>query len=511
MKNFQFYLDKTGEIGFVEQSLHTLAYVSGLPRAKPKEVILFETGEIGQVLSLTTDYVEVLLLSKTKVHVGTRVARTGEQLIIEVSDTMLAKTIDSMGIPISNSSRPQRVSTKTQSEHIPTQRRKEYRPIDVPPPGLNSRKNITKPYETGVTMVDLVVPLGQGQRELVVGNRKTGKTGFLMQNVVTQASRGAICVYAAIAKRRLDIKMIEEFFRKKGVSQNTIIVATSSADPAGLVYLTPYTAMTVAEYFRDSGRDTLVIMDDMTAHAKYYREITLLARRFPGRSSYPGDIFYVHARLMERAGNFVINTHHKGQQVQKEVSITCLPVAELVMSDLSGYIQTNLMAMTDGHIYFDIDLYNQGRRPPVNPFLSVTRVGRQAQTPLLRDLSRQLTSFLVHLEDLRQFMHFGAELSEKTRRELALGERLVAFFDQTSDTIIPMNINVIILASLWGKFWRKTTPTDMKREVVEIVTTYKQDDKYKQKIDSLVRNIKTFTELVDFIKQEESLLPIKHA
>lgn len=498
MSDFQIYLDKIQEVGFVEQSLQTLAYVKGLPEAKANEVVVFETGETGQVLSLTREYVEVLLLSKTKVHVGTRVARTGQQLTIAISENILGKTINSLGIPTVGRANDKLTvkSPKLNQEDKSTGRENRY--IDITPPGINVRKNIDKPFESGVSIVDLVVPMGRGQRELVIGDRKTGKTEFLLQNVLTQAQKGVICVYGAIAKKRLDIKMIEEFFIKNNISGNVIVVATSSSDPSGLVFLTPYTAMTIAEYFRDRGRDTLVILDDMTAHAKYYREITLLAKRFPGRSSYPGDIFYVHARLMERAGNFNV----KG----KEVSITCLPVAELVLSDLSGFIQTNLMAMTDGHIYFDIDLFNQGRRPPVNPFLSVTRVGRQAQSPLLRDLSRQLTSFLLHLEDLRQFMHFGAELSEKTRRELALGARLTAFFDQAPDVIVPLNINVILLSCLWGGFWKDVEVSQMKRDQELIIADYQKDLPYKTKIDNLLLNIKTFAELVDFVKQDESVV-----
>src|SRR3990172_9689302 len=489
MRDFQIYLDKTQEVGFVEQSFQTLTYVKGLPGAMTNEVVVFETGEAGLILSLLPEYVEVLLLSKTKVHVGTRVVRTGNELTIGISDNILGSTVDSLGIPIGISKSDKLGDTSGGREN---------RAIDRTPPGINVRKNISKPFETGVSIVDLVVPLGSGQRELVIGDRKTGKTGFLLQNVLSQAKKGVICVYGAIAKKRLDIKQIQEFFEKNKITNNCVMVATSSSHPSGLVFLTPYTAMTIAEYFRDHGRDTLVILDDMTAHAKYYREITLLAKRFPGRSSYPGDIFYVHARLMERAGNFIVN--------KAEVSITCLPVAELVLSDLSGFIQTNLMAMTDGHIYFDIDLFNQGRRPPVNPFLSVTRVGRQAQTPMLRDLSRQLTSFLLHLEDLRQFMHFGAELSEKTRRELALGERLTAFFDQAPDAIVPLNINVILLSCLWGGFWKDVEVSQMKRDQELIIADYQKDATYKAKIDNLLLNIKTFAELVDFVKQDESVV-----
>ncbi|MFV1916996.1 MAG: hypothetical protein ACC618_00700 [Patescibacteria group bacterium] len=495
MQTFQHYLDKTGEIGFVDQVIHTLCYVSGLPRVKPSEVVLFDSGELGQVMSIGRETAEILLLGKTEVPVGTKVARTGGQLNISVGTSILGKTLNSLGVPLGK-----KMGGSLAGSY-------EVRPIEAIPLGLDRRKTIDTPFETGVTMVDMIIPLGRGQRQLVVGDRKTGKTGFLLQSVTSAASRGTVVVYAAIAKKRLDIKMIEEFFRAKKVDANTVIVASSSADPAGLVFLTPYTAMTIAEYFRDRGQDVLIIFDDLTEHAKYYRELTLLARRFPGRSSYPGDIFYIHARLLERAGNFVITQKDKdGKLVRKTASITALPVAELVMGDLSGYIQTNLMAMTDGHVYFDIDLFNAGRRPPINPFLSVTRVGRQAQTPLLRQLLTTLTSFLVRLEDLKQFMHFGAELGEETKRTLALGERIQTFLEQSPDITIPVNVNVVVFAALWGGFWSEASPSDLHSKIGQIVKAYGSDEKYKAKIDNLVRNMDKFEELVKFVKGNEEVV-----
>jgi F-type H+-transporting ATPase subunit alpha len=480
MQDFQHYLEKTGEIGFVEKTIHSIVYVAGLPGARPDEMVVFEGGEMGQVLSLTPDYVEVLLLSKTAVDVGTKAARTGRLFEISVGEHLLGKTIDPLG-------------SQAQSGQA-----SESRPIDIPPPAINKRKNITKPLATGVTIVDLVVPLGSGQRQLVVGDRKTEKTQFLLQAAFTQARSGAVCVYGAIAKKGMDIAMIEDFFKNHGVSKNIVIVASSSSDPAGLVFLTPYTAMTIAEYFRDTGRPVLIILDDLTAHAKYYREITLLARRFPGRSSYPGDIFYIHSRLLERAGNFMVG--------KKEASITCLPVAELVMGDLSGYIQTNLMAMTDGHIYFDRDYYLQGRRPAINTFLSVTRVGHQAQSPLFRDLSRQLTSFLASLERLREFMHFGAELTEATRRTLALGDRVFAFFEQSPTITIPVNVNAVLLASLWAGRWSEVERDEMKSEMDQLALAYETDTKARAKVDNLIAGAKNFNELVTSLKKLGSQL-----
>jgi F-type H+-transporting ATPase subunit alpha len=316
-----------------------------------------------------------------------------------------------------------------------------------------------------------------------------------------------VCVYATIAKKRLDIKTAENVFDIKKVRQNVIMVATSSSDPPGLVFLTPYTAMTIAEYFRDRGKDVFVVMDDLSAHAKYYREIMLLAKRFPGRSSYPGDIFYVHSKLLERAGNFeYLSKDTKGNIQKNEVSITCLPVAELTLGDLSGYIQTNLMAMTDGHIFFDINLYNQGRRPAINPFLSVTRVGRQAQSVLLRDLNQLVTKFLVYIEKLREFMHFGAELSESTQRTLAMGDRLNTFFDQQYNVVVPVNTSTLLIAAVWAGLWKNEAVFEMKRQMESVVNGYKTDENYRKKVDELIGKFQAFADLVAAIKRDDSII-----
>ena len=483
MKTFQEYLDTTKEVGFIERVHRSMVYVKGLPNVRPGEIVLFETGQSGQVISLSAEHVEVLLFTDPDVSVGTKVARTNENLQIRVGKELLGLTITPLGKPIT----PKAYKKPS-----------EARLIDITPPSMVNRKNITRQLETGVSWVDLVVPLGKGQRELIVGDRKIGKTEFLLQVMQSAASQGLICVYAAIAKRKLDIMRAEEFVAEKNLTKHTIIVSSSASDPAGLIFVAPYTAMTIAEYFRDQGADVLLILDDMTAHAKYYREITLLARRFPGRSSYPGDIFYVQSRLLERGGNFIV----KG----KEVSITCLPVAELVMGDMSGYIQTNLMAVTDGHILFDRDLYNQGRRPAINPFLSVTRVGHQTQSPLQRDLSLELTSFLVHLESLREFMHFGAELSEATKRTLSLGDQVLALLEQGNDTIIPLSINSALLAAIWAGVWKNTKLSDLKVALKEIIAAHSINKTFSGQVDNLVTSQKTFDSLVQAVKEDQDLL-----
>jgi F-type H+-transporting ATPase subunit alpha len=478
MKNFDYYLDKLGEIGFVEEVMHSIVTVSGLPEAHPEEVVIFESGDVGQILSINEDSLEILILSKTKISVGSKVVRTGGLLQVPVGNEYLGRVIDSLGNPIDKGKALKGT----------------YSPIDTQPHGIVGRKQIDKPLETGVTSVDLVVPLAKGQRELVIGDRKTGKTQFLLQSFLNQARKGTICIYAVIGQRQIDIKKHYEFIQANKIQANSMIIATSSSDPSGLIFLTPYTAMTYAEFFRDKGMDVLLVLDDMTSHARYYREISLLAKRFPGRSSYPGDIFYSQARLLERAGNF------------KTGSITCLPVAESVLGDLSGYIQTNLMAMTDGHIFFDIDLYNQGKRPAVSPYLSVTRVGRQAQTSLQKDLGRQLSSFLVSYDRMQQFMHFGAEVGESVKRILDLGSKVDLLFSQVENTTIPVNANIVILAGLSAGVWNETGVNALKKEMEQVILNYQTNAGYKKQVDSIISTSKQFSDLVNAVRQNNQIV-----
>ncbi len=424
---FKSHLELIGETGYVESVIPPVVYVTGLPGVRYGEVVFFETGEMGIVLSLSQENVEVLIFSRDSVTVGCQVARSGMPLKMPVGSEYLGHSIDPMG------------RSTAESVYIP--RPSEYRVIDRQAPGIDMREKISHSFETGVAVVDLMIPLGKGQRELVLGDRKTGKTEFLMQVLLTQARKGSVCIYAGIGKKKVDIKRAEEFVNKHKLGENTIILSTSSTDPLGLIYITPYTAMTLAEYFRDQGRDVCLILDDLSTHAKFYREISLIAKRFPGRNSYPGDIFYSHSRLLERAGNFKINNDIK--------SITCLPVAETIESDISGYIQTNLMSITDGHVYFDQELFEQGRRPSVNYFLSVTRVGRQTQNKVRWGINRELSSFMTLYEKTQRFIHFGAEINEGIKSTLSMGNRILNFFDQPMGRIVSQNIQIFVFCLIW--------------------------------------------------------------
>jgi len=252
--------------------------------------------------------------------------------------------------------------------------------------------------------------------------------------------------------------------------------------------------MSVAEYFSNQGHNVLLILDDLTTHARNYRQISLLAKRFPGRSAYPGDIFYLHAKLIERAGNF------------KKGSITCLPVAESLLGDLSGYLQTNLMAMTDGHLFFDIDLYNEGKRPSINPFLSVTRVGHQTQKQLVKDIGREVSVFLVTYERMKQFLHFGAEVGETARNILNLGGKIDIFFNQPQERIISINANIIILSGLWAGIWNETENQDLGREIESILLSYNTNQNFKKEVDQLILSSNSFSDIVNSIRRNNELI-----
>lgn len=420
-------LQKTGEYGVVYQVSHPVVFIEGLPNVKAHEVIVFETGQKGEVSSITKGKIEARVFSHTPVKVDTKVTRTNRTLSVPVGKELLGQAINPLGDPID----PNKKFTHPN----------EYRPLEANPIGISGRAKITKQLLTGTSFIDLLLPLGQGQRELIIGDRKTGKTSVLMTAIKKQAYEGVICIYAAIAKKKSDIKKMQEFFIQEKISDKVIIVATSSYDSPSLIYLTPYTAMAIAEYFRDLKINTLLILDDLSTHAKFYRELSLLARRFPGRDSYPGDIFYVHSSLLERGGNY---KHPSGG----EVSISCLPVVEIVEGDFTGYISTNVMGITDGHIYLDSNIYYEGLRPAINLPLSVTRVGRQTLDTLSREINGYLVAFLASYEKLQNLSHFGQELTDDVKKNLKMGEMVYAFLNQPYQVAVPKPVQMIVLSMI---------------------------------------------------------------
>lgn len=429
---FEQYLNTIGEYGTITQLQHPLITIRGLPHAHPNEMLIFEDGQIGQVFDIQEDTLHALIYSQKTVTLQTKVTRTNLTMAIPISDDLIGKMIDPLTNVIAGSQSTQAAS------------KKELRQIFTTAPGIAVRKPIKEQLFTGVTKVDMLIPLGKGQRELIMGDVKTGKTMFLLRTVVNQAkNEDTIIVYAAIGKKKTEMITLHEYFQKEGISDRVIIVATTSSDIASTVYMTPYSAMTLAEYFLEKGKNVVVVLDDMTVHAQRYREIALKSRRFPGRESYPGDIFYTHASLLERAGNFI--DEKKGSR-----SITCLPVVLTTEGDITGYISTNLMSMTDGHIFFDSNIYNKGERPAINIPLSVTRVGRQAQSPLGQEINRTILSAIAEYNKISNIAYLGSELSDVSKTILKRGESIMNLLDQDMLIDMPYPIQILLFGLVWS-------------------------------------------------------------
>lgn len=419
------------ETGLVVRFDRSIARLSGLPGAILGEGISFEHGGHGMVTKLGDGFTEVMVFADVPLLSNEKAARTGEPLKVSVGDGMLGDTFDALAHIKSDGKEPSLFS--------------ENRPVECVAGNMQYRADISEFCETGVTIVDTVVPIAKGQRELIIGDQKTGKTHFLMSAIKTQARLGNICILGLIGKEQTEILRIEQELESFGVHQQCIIIAEPASASAARLALVPFTAMSVAEHFRDLGSDTFLVLDDLSHHAVRYREIALLSDRFPGRDSYPSDIFYLHARLLERAGSFSING--------KSVSITCLPVVTTVEGDISGYIQTNLMSMTDGHLYFDKNLFFDGIRPAVNIFLSVTRVGRQTQHKLAREFGQKILTVMNNYGELKRFLRFGTELTDRVKESIRLAHGLKELMKQNGTTSIDPMLQIWFLGLLWLGSW----------------------------------------------------------
>ena len=416
MNLFDKALSETGIYGEVIEVKFPLISIKGLPRVRINETIVFETGELGSVFNIEKDCVKALLYSSKTPKIRSQVAPLGKPLGINISSQFLGKTINPLG-KLHN------------DETDPNYNDLQFRQIFTDPPPLHQRAAIKEAYITGLTKIDLLLPLGKGQRELILGDSKTGKTSLMLSIIEAQASKeNGVIIYAGIGKKASEIAFMRQFLSEKNLADKAVIVTSTASDNSSLVYITPYAAMTVAEYFAEAGKDVTVIFDDLSIHAVRYREIALLSNRFPGRESYPGDIFYAHASLLERAGYFKIKSN-------ATYSITCFPIASTVEGDITSYISTNLMSITDGHILFDADIYNKGQRPAVNIPLSVTRVGRQTQSDLLREITVEILSTLASYDKMKNITHLGSEVSEESIKIIKKGMAYEVMLHQESGTI----------------------------------------------------------------------------
>ncbi len=468
---------KITEVGEVVSFDQNTFSVNGLPSARVGETLVCENGSVAVVDSMDLDKKSCILVSGYAPTIGSKVSKTGFQLSFPADVNLLGK--------ISFSTEVFKSSTKS----------KNNLPVDKKSPGIEARAAVKNPLLTGIGMVDLIVPIAYGQRELIIGDRKTGKTQFLRDVVISAANSGNLCIYAMVAKRSVEINETWAYFEKNNIASKVCLLASLGTDPAGSVIYTPHLALSYAESEAAKGKNVLVIMDDLSAHAQYYREVSLKLKKFPGRSSYPGDMFYMHARLMERSGVF---KNKNGS----ESSITCLPVAQSTNSDITGFITTNLMSMTDGHIYFDSNLRDSGHRPAIDPFLSVTRVGHQTHRPAIQDMSRKVTTFMGLYQKSRDFAHFGAEASSSLQQILAKGSVLTVMLNQSPGKIIPFQTLVAAICLLWAGDLSSLSVDKVPMYMDKIVSS-SASQQVIPTINSYIESSKNFEELVGKVHLSE--------
>ena len=419
------------EVGTVTEVGDGIAVVSGLARALADELLVFASGVRGVVLDLEPGRLGVILLGPSQlVSFGEDVWRSHKVFSVPVGPGLIGRIVDATGEP-----RDAKGNVASTAQ----------RPVEASAPGILSRAPVTRPLATGIKAIDGAVPVGLGQRELIIGDRQTGKTSIAVDTILNQARSDVLSIYCAIGQRGDAVARVIESLRQSGQLANTVVVSAGDEDAPGLAYIAPYAAMTMAEYFSDQGRDVLVVFDDLTHHARSYRELSLLLRRPPGREAFPGDIFYVHARLLERAGQF---TPEAGGG-----SITALPVVETQAENLSAYIPTNLISITDGQIYLSPRLVRKNQFPAVDIGLSVSRVGGKAQHRAFRDVAGNLRVTLSQFEELEDFARFGTRLDENTRARLHRGAAVRAALRQPERDPVPAAEQLLVLmAAMEGLF-----------------------------------------------------------
>ena len=429
------------EIGVVEKVGDGICTASGLGGAMSGELVALHDGVYGMVQNLRENEVGIVLLGgATEIKEGDMVRRTGEIMEIPVGDAMLGRIVNPLGLPLDGKG-----AIKTQVKY----------PIEHQAPGIAARQPVDVPLQTGLKAVDALVPIGRGQRELIIGDRGTGKTAIAIDTILNQKGKDVICIYVAIGQKASSVARLYHTFEQYGASAYTMIVAATAADTAPMQYLAPYAGAAVGEYFMDQGKDVLIVYDDLSKHAVAYRAMSLLLRRPPGREAYPGDVFYLHSRLLERACRR--NERHGGG------SMTALPIIETQAGDVSGYIPTNVISITDGQIYLETDLFNSGIRPALNSGLSVSRVGGAAQTKAMKTVAGTLRLSLAQYRELAAFAQFGSDLDRETKAQLDRGARVTEMLKQGQYQPLSMAQEVVSLYAVNNGFLDEVPVEDVTR------------------------------------------------
>ncbi|MDI9347432.1 MAG: F0F1 ATP synthase subunit alpha [Methylacidiphilales bacterium] len=406
-------------VGMVIGVSDGIVRIYGLQQVMQGEMLLFEGGEIGLALNLDRDSVGAVILGDyLQVVEGQTVTCTGKILQVPVGEELLGRVVNILGEPIDGKGE---IATKKTS------------PIEKVAPGVISRKSVNQPMQTGIKAIDAMVPIGRGQRELIIGDRQTGKTAIAVDTIINQKNTGVFCVYVAIGQKLSSVNQVVKKLEEHDALKHTIIVSASASESAALQFLAPYSGCAMGEYFMDSGRDALIIFDDLTKQAWAYRQVSLLLRRPPGREAYPGDVFYLHSRLLERAARVnedYLEKISQGTIKGKTGSLTALPIIETQAGDISAFVPTNVISITDGQIFLETDLFNSNIRPAINAGSSVSRVGGAAQTPIIKKLGGGVRLALAQYRELAAFSQFASDLDEATRKQLQRGQRVTELMKQ---------------------------------------------------------------------------------
>ena len=411
------------EIGYVIQVGDGIAKVHGLAKCKANELLRFENDSLGMALNLEENYVSVVMLgTDVGISEGGLVKRTGQVVSVPVGEKLIGRVVNALGHPIDGKG----PITCT-----------ETRPIERKAPGIIERKSVSVPLQTGIKAIDSMIPIGRGQRELIIGDRQTGKTVIATDTIINQKGKDVICIYVAIGQKRSTVAQIVDTLEKNGAMDYTIVVSATASELAPLQYIAPYSGCTMGEYFMDQGKDVLIVYDDLSKHAVAYRALSLLIRRPPGREAYPGDVFYLHSRLLERAAR--VAPEYGGG------SLTALPIIETQAGDVSAYIPTNVISITDGQIYLESELFHAGVRPAINPGISVSRVGGSAQIKAMKKVAGSLKLMYSQYRELQSFAQFGSDLDADTKTRLAQGARIVEILKQDRNSPIDVELQVCII------------------------------------------------------------------
>lgn len=434
IKNYrsQIEMKETGRVILVGDGI---ARVYGLTNCMANELLEFDDGSAGLAQNLEEDTVSVAVLSDdNNIREGTVVRRTGKVLSVPVGENMLGRVVNALGEPIDG---------KGPIEYS------GFNPIEAEAPGIIERKSVSVPLQTGIKAIDSMIPIGRGQRELIIGDRQTGKTEIAIDTIINQKNTDVICIYVAIGQKNTSVVSLVNTLTKEGAMDYTIVVSASASESAPLQYIAPYSGCAMAEYFRAQGKDVLIVYDDLSKHAVAYRALSLLIRRPPGREAYPGDVFYLHSRLLERAA--CVAPEYGGG------SITALPIIETQAGDVSAYIPTNVISITDGQIFLETELFHSGVMPAINPGISVSRVGGSAQKKSMKKVSGELKLLYSQYRELQSFAQFGSDLDADTKARLALGERIVEVLKQKRNSPVSVGCQVAIIYAV-TKGWLDSVP-----------------------------------------------------